>query len=184
MTELNSKNKQNSFILKTFMFLICALFACAFSGHAQSLVKGTVTDGTGEPLPGVSIVVKGTTDGTITNVDGKYSIPVTAKDILSFSYIGMTNQDVKVAGRTIINIVMTDDVAALDEVIVVGYGVQKKQSLTGAVSAMRGDELLKAPSTNVTQMLAGKFQFRNPVSRDWIMLLCVFVALSMMLFIL
>ena len=65
MTEFNSKIKKNSRILKIFMFSICALFACAISSHAQSLVKGTVTDGIGEPLPGVSVVVKGTTNGTI-----------------------------------------------------------------------------------------------------------------------
>ena len=68
MTEFNSKIKKNSRILKIFMFSICALFACAISSHAQSLVKGTVTDGIGEPLPGVSVVVKGTTNGTITNI--------------------------------------------------------------------------------------------------------------------
>ena len=72
MTEFNSKIKKNSRILKIFMFSICALFACAISSHAQSLVKGTVTDGIGEPLPGVSVVVKGTTNGTITDVNGKY----------------------------------------------------------------------------------------------------------------
>ena len=71
MTEFNSKIKKNSRILKIFMFSICALFACAISSHAQSLVKGTVTDGIGEPLPGVSVVVKGTTNGTITDVNGK-----------------------------------------------------------------------------------------------------------------
>lgn len=70
MTEFNSKIKKNSRILKIFMFSICALFACAISSHAQSLVKGTVTDGIGEPLPGVSVVVKGTTNGTITDVNG------------------------------------------------------------------------------------------------------------------
>ena len=75
MTEFNSKIKKNSRILKIFMFSICALFACAISSHAQSLVKGTVTDGIGEPLPGVSVVVKGTTNGTITDVNGKYSRP-------------------------------------------------------------------------------------------------------------
>ncbi len=79
MTEFNSKIKKNSRILKIFMFSICALFACAISSHAQSLVKGTVTDGIGEPLPGVSVVVKGTTNGTITDVNGKYSIQATAK---------------------------------------------------------------------------------------------------------
>ena len=117
MTEFNSKIKKNSRILKIFMFSICALFACAISSHAQSLVKGTVTDGIGEPLPGVSVVVKGTTNGTITDVNGKYSIQATAKDILSFSYVGMSDQEIKVAGQTTINVVMKDDVAALDEVI-------------------------------------------------------------------
>lgn len=114
MTEFNSKIKKNSRILKIFMFSICALFACAISSHAQSLVKGTVTDGIGEPLPGVSVVVKGTTNGTITDVNGKYSIQATAKDILSFSYVGMSDQEIKVAGQTTINVVMKDDVAALD----------------------------------------------------------------------
>ena len=126
------------------------------SSHAQSLVKGTVTDGIGEPLPGVSVVVKGTTNGTITDVNGKYSIQATAKDILSFSYVGMSDQEIKVAGQTTINVVMKDDVAALDEVIVVGYGTAKKQSLTGAVSAVKGDELLKAPATNVSSLLGGR----------------------------
>lgn len=110
MTEFNSKIKKNSRILKIFMFSICALFACAISSHAQSLVKGTVTDGIGEPLPGVSVVVKGTTNGTITDVNGKYSIQATAKDILSFSYVGMSDQEIKVAGQTTINVVMKDDV--------------------------------------------------------------------------
>ena len=104
MTEFNSKIKKNSRILKIFMFSICALFACAISSHAQSLVKGTVTDGIGEPLPGVSVVVKGTTNGTITDVNGKYSIQATAKDILSFSYVGMSDQEIKVAGQTTINV--------------------------------------------------------------------------------
>ena len=73
MTEFNSKIKQNSRILKIFLFSICALFACAINAHAQSLVQGTVTDETGESLPGVSVVVKGTTNGTVTDVNGKYS---------------------------------------------------------------------------------------------------------------
>ena len=109
MTEFNSKIKKNSHILKIFMFSLCALFACAISSHAQSFVKGTVTDGIGEPLPGVSVVVKGTTNGTITDVNGKYSIQATAKDILSFSYVGMSDQEIKVAGQTTINVVMKDD---------------------------------------------------------------------------
>ena len=138
MTEFNSKIKQNSRILKIFLFSICALFACAINAHAQSLVQGTVTDETGESLPGVSVVVKGTTNGTVTDVNGKYSIQATSKDILSFTYVGMAELDIKVAGQKTINVVMKDDVASLDEVIVVGYGTAKKQSLTGAVSAVKG----------------------------------------------
>ena len=156
MTEFNSKIKQNSRILKIFLFSICALFACAINAHAQSLVQGTVTDETGESLPGVSVVVKGTTNGTVTDVNGKYSIQATSKDILSFTYVGMAEQDIKVAGQKTINVVMKDDVASLDEVIVVGYGTAKKQSLTGAVSAVKGDELLKAPATNVSSLLGGR----------------------------
>ena len=156
MTEFNSKIKQNSRILKIFLFSICALFACAINAHAQSLVQGTVTDETGESLPGVSVVVKGTTNGTVTDVNGKYSIQATSKDILSFTYVGMAELDIKVAGQKTINVVMKDDVASLDEVIVVGYGTAKKQSLTGAVSAVKGDELLKAPATNVSSLLGGR----------------------------
>ena len=118
MTEFNSKIKQNSRILKIFLFSICALFACAINAHAQSLVQGTVTDETGESLPGVSVVVKGTTNGTVTDVNGKYSIQATSKDILSFTYVGMAELDIKVAGQKTINVVMKDDVASLDEVIV------------------------------------------------------------------
>ena len=110
MTEFNSKIKQNSRILKIFLFSICALFACAINAHAQSLVQGTVTDETGESLPGVSVVVKGTTNGTVTDVNGKYSIQATSKDILSFTYVGMAEQDIKVAGQKTINVVMKDDV--------------------------------------------------------------------------
>lgn len=119
-------------------------------------MQGTVTDETGESLPGVSVVVKGTTNGTVTDVNGKYSIQATSKDILSFTYVGMAEQDIKVAGQKTINVVMKDDVASLDEVIVVGYGTAKKQSLTGAVSAVKGDELLKAPATNVSSLLGGR----------------------------
>ncbi|MCS2866362.1 TonB-dependent receptor plug domain-containing protein [Bacteroides thetaiotaomicron] len=120
-------------------------------------MQGTVTDETGESLPGVSVVVKGTTNGTVTDVNGKYSIQATSKRYIVFHICryGGTRYK-KVAGQKTINVVMKDDVASLDEVIVVGYGTAKKQSLTGAVSAVKGDELLKAPETNVSSLLGGR----------------------------
>ena len=96
MTEFNSKIKQNSRILKIFLFSICALFACAINAHAQSLVQGTVTDETGESLPGVSVVVKGTTNGTVTDVNGKYSIQATSKDIFLISATLLSSHDTTV----------------------------------------------------------------------------------------
>lgn len=124
--------------------------------YAQGFIKGVVKDASGNSLPGVSVTVKGTVGGGITDLYGKYSINASNKDVLVFSYVGMKNQEVQVGGRKVINVIMHDDVASLDEVVVVGYGTQKKQSLTGAVSAIKGDELLKTPSTNVSSLLGGR----------------------------
>lgn len=156
MTESNSYLKKSR-LAKALLLLLFALFSCSLTGQAQSVVKGTVTDASGEPVIGASVIAKGNSNnGTITSIDGHYNITVNAKDVLVFSYIGMVSQEIKVAGNKVINVVLRDDVKALDEVIVVGYGTQKKSSLTGAVSAMKGDELRKLSSTNLTQVLAGK----------------------------
>ena len=126
------------------------------NGTAQSItVSGVVSDALGS-LAGVSVAVKSTTNGTITDADGRYSISVSRDATLVFSFIGMQTQEVKVAGRNTINVTMQADTEILDEVVVVGYGTQKKSSLTSAVSAMKGEELLKAPSTNVSQLLGGR----------------------------
>ena len=98
-------------------------------------------------------MVKGTTNGTISSIDGEYSINAPKNSVLVFSFIGMKSVEENVGNRKIVNVVMTDDNEVLDEVVVVGYGIQKKSSLTSAVSSMKGDELLKAPSTNVSQLL-------------------------------
>lgn len=119
-------------------------------------MTGVVSDDTGEGLLGVSVLVKGTGNGTITNVEGKYSLKVKNSDVVVFSFVGMKTKEYKVAGRTVINVQMKADAELLDEVVVVGYGTQKKSSLTSAVSAMKGEELLKAPSTNVSQLLGGR----------------------------
>ena len=104
-------------------------------------------------MPGVSVSVKGSNIGTITNENGKYTLNVQRNATLVFSFVGMKTEEVSVGGRRTINLRMTDESEVLDEVVVVGYGNQKKSSLTSAVSAMKGDELLKAPSTNISQVL-------------------------------
>ena len=98
-----------------------------------------MTDTAGDELAGVSIMVKGTTNGTISSIDGEYSINAPKNSVLVFSFIGMKSVEENVGNRKIVNVVMTDDNEVLDEVVVVGYGIQKKSSLTSAVSSMKGD---------------------------------------------
>ena len=142
--------------VKFLLLLVLMSFFCFKNSYAQSItVSGTVSDALGA-LTGVSVSVKSTTNGTITDADGRYSINVSKDATLIFSFIGMQTQEVKVAGRKTINVTMKADTEVLDEVVVVGYGTQKKSSLTSAVSAMKGEELLKAPSTNVSQLLGGR----------------------------
>lgn len=127
--------------------------------YAQSItVTGTVTSAEDEtPLPGVSILVKGTATGTVTDFDGQYSLNVpSGADTLVFSYVGYQTQEVPVDGRTEINVVLQVGDIALDEFVVVGYGVQRRETLTGSVSAVSGEQLEKAPSINMSNMLAGR----------------------------
>ena len=131
----------------------------AFEATAEQqgiVINGLVTDDTGSPLPGVTIIIKGTSQGTATNADGKYTITVPDGDaVLVFSFVGFIAQETTVAGRQIINVTLTEDVAKLEEVIVVGYGQQKKVTLTGSVSQISGSEILSRPSANVTNSLQG-----------------------------
>lgn len=132
-------------------------FTALFSAHAQSPVKGKVVDEDGRPVAGVTVMVKGTTNGTMTDMDGIWTLRVKEGDVLEFSCLGLATQTHRCDSRTAnINITMKEDSQFIEETIVVGYGTQKKSSMTSAVSAMKGEELLKAPSTNVSQVLAGK----------------------------
>lgn len=143
--------------MKALVFSLLMVAFCAFGASAQDItVAGTVTDAQGEALPGVSVAVDGTTRGVITDVEGKYHVNADRNGVLVFSFVGMKTQRIDIAGITTHDVVMEEDTQVLDDVVVVGYGVQKKSSLTGAVSAIKGDELLVSPSTNVTQVLAGK----------------------------
>lgn len=120
-------------------------------------ITGKVTDSNGLPLPGVTVLVKGTTNGTVTGVDGDYSLSdVPAEATLQFSFVGMLTQEIVVGNQTSIDISLTEDAIGLDEVMVIGYGTQKKADLTGAVSAVQGEDLAKKIDvTNTATALQG-----------------------------
>ncbi|HCT29198.1 MAG TPA: SusC/RagA family TonB-linked outer membrane protein, partial [Bacteroidales bacterium] len=121
-------------------------------------VSGKVTDSTGGSLPGVSVVLKGTTTGTITDANGNYSINnIPANATLQFSFIGMKSQEISVDGKTTINIALSEETFGIDEVVAVGYGTQKKATATGAISVVKGENLIQSPTTNFANSLAGRF---------------------------
>lgn len=124
--------------------------------HIVNEVSGTVTDDKGDPLPGVTVVVKGTNRGTNTDVNGKYSLSVEARAILVFSFIGFRTQEITVGAQSSINVQMVADQKQLEEVVVVGYGTQKKVNLTGAVAYVDGSTLEKRVSPNTVSLLQGQ----------------------------
>lgn len=136
------------------MLALCFLTGYAF---AQRTVTGTVTDTeSGTPLPGVNVIEKGTTNGVSTDIDGNYSITVGSDASLQFTYIGFQTQEVEVNAQTTINIALVTDAETLEEVVVIGYGVQRKKDLTGSVSQVGGDELQNLPAARVDNMLQGR----------------------------
>ena len=120
-------------------------------------VTGTVTSQEdGEPLPGVNVLIQGTSIGTVTDIQGNYSINVPEDGTLLFSFIGYSSQEVPVNGRSFVDIALVTDIQSLQEVVVVGYGTQKKVNLTGSVASIDGNEIIKSSMTNVTNALAGR----------------------------
>ena len=131
-------------------------FLCTLSSFAQNVVRGTVSDSNGQPLPGAYVGVKGTTNGRVTDVNGKFSIQAGPKDVLTFNCIGMAAQEIKVGNQQDIQVTLKDDVAALDEVVVVGYGTQKRGSITGAISTVSDKEILKAPTMSISNIVGSR----------------------------
>lgn len=165
-----------SLLVKTFAFKICILwisllfftsevaaespFNIPMAASVQQvnniLVKGEVTNSKNEPMPGVSIKLKNTDIGATTDPDGRYLLTVPADGVLLFSYIGFTTQEIPVSNRTRIDLQLRAENASLGEVVVVGYGTQKKVSLTGAVSQVKGTDLVKRTTSNIQQALQGQ----------------------------
>ena len=122
----------------------------------QRTVTGVVTDQLGLPLPGVTILVKGTTNGTVTNGDGNFTLAISSSsDILQFSFVGMRTQEVTIGNRTTFAMVMEEETIGVDEVVVVGYGTQKKSDITGTVTSVGLDRLEMVPNINVAQAIQG-----------------------------
>ncbi|WP_234364067.1 SusC/RagA family TonB-linked outer membrane protein [Lunatibacter salilacus] len=119
-------------------------------------VSGTVVDQNGDPLPGVSILVQGSTTGTVTDLDGKFTITVPDGATLVFSFIGYENQLVSVGDQTVLTVTMSEDATSLDEVVVIGYGTIRKSDLTGSVGSVRGDKLIDRSQPNAVKALQGR----------------------------
>ena len=128
------------------------------SGSQQKTVTGTVTDSGGQPLPGVTVVLKGTTKGTVTNADGEFSLSGVPDDgILQFSFVGMKTQETSVAGKNSINIVMNEDAIGIEEVVAIGYGTQKKRDVIGSIASIRSEDIETfSGASNFTSLLQGQ----------------------------
>ena len=145
------KNRQS-------LLLWMLLFFGSVSVFAQHVVKGRITDAkTGEPLVGVNVVLKGSSEsGTISDLNGNYSLSVPESSSLIFSYIGYVTQEISVKGKSVLDISLSEDMEALEEVVVIGYGTMKKSDLTGSLSSVKSEDLTAYAVPNPVQALQGR----------------------------
>ena len=147
------------------VFLLCFITLFAFAAQSMGQGKnitGQVVDALNESMPGVNVQVKGTTNGTITNIDGKFSISVpNSKSVLVFTFIGYSKQEIVVGNQTKINVQLKEDAQNLDEVVVVGYGTAKKSDLTGATASLRPDANDASKAVSIDGLLQGKIAGLN-----------------------
>lgn len=156
--QMKSKNRSIKWRYSSLRGLFLTLFILStLITYAQVNVRGKVVDATGETLIGVNVVLKNTRQGTVTDIDGEFnlSVPSTSSTLL-FSYVGFKELEVPLNGRNFVNVTMQADTELLDEVIVVGYGTQRRTSVTGAVSTLSDTELIKAPVVGVTNVLGAR----------------------------
>ena len=151
------------FMFKVLFTLVIGLFLSVGAFAQQITVNGIVKDTTGEPVIGANVLVKGTTNGTITDFDGNFQLMANKGDIIVISFIGFTSQELP-ATAELMNVVLKDDSEMLSEVVVIGYGVAKKNDLTGSVTAMKPDEMNKGLVTNAQDMMQGKIAGVNVTS--------------------
>jgi len=143
--------------MKNFFFLLFLLFsASVLFAQNQLLIKGTVTDSKNETIPGASILVKGTTQGTISNIDGQYTIQTSPEAVLIFSFVGFKSTEISVNGRSSIDVKLQDQSFDVDEVVVVGYGTTEVRDLTAPITTIKSSDIVSQPVTNAAQALQGK----------------------------
>lgn len=151
------RSRQSS---KFFAFLVLFIFLFCVTASAQGVRKisltGTVIDQAGESIIGANVIERGTSNGTITDIDGNFKLEVNERSIIQVSFIGYTSREVPVGKQTNITIKLQEDSQTLSEVVVVGYGVQRKVTTSGAVSKVNGDELSKITVPNAAKALQGQ----------------------------
>ncbi|XOV91566.1 MAG: SusC/RagA family TonB-linked outer membrane protein [Bacteroidota bacterium] len=135
--------------------LILLLISSSAFSQTTNQIKGTVTDEAGEPIPGATIIIVGTTTGTSTSIDGSFSLVANSDDVLRVSFVGYESKEIQVEDQSVIDVSLSPDVKSLEEVVVVGYGTQKKSSMTSAVSDIKGEDLERRPVSNAPQALQG-----------------------------
>ncbi len=148
--------RKKSTLSKGILFALSWMFSlCIFAQN--STVRGVVTDNSGEPLVGVTVQVQGTTNGTVTDIDGNYTLNnVPADATLEFSYVGMKSQTLPVSGRNTVNVTLAEDTELLDELVVVGYGTMRKSDVTGSIAVTKGEDMIKAQNFSAIENLRGK----------------------------
>ncbi|MDE6173181.1 MAG: TonB-dependent receptor plug domain-containing protein, partial [Bacteroides sp.] len=156
----NSKNQsllsRMSIFHRLFFIALFSVFSLGVVAQTKT-VKGTVIDGTGEPVIGASVLVKGSTNGVITDIDGNFTLlNVPESGTIQISFVGYKTQDIPVAGKSSLKVTLAEDTEMLDEVVVVGYGVQKKSDVTGALTSVGAEELQARPVSNAFEALQGK----------------------------
>ena len=150
------------------VYFLC-LFGCVcgVGTYAQTLeVRGIVTDSSKEPIPGTNVLVRGTTVGTFTDIDGQFTITVAPDAVLEFSSLGFLDSSVKVSGRTFLEVILESDSESIQETVVIAYGTANKATVTGALSSVQTDDLLQSPTVSVTNMLAGNIPGVSAVQRS------------------
>jgi len=156
--QMNPKSSRNTFLFLRWLSVFLMLLIGQTLSAQQRQVTGIVKDLAGEPIIGASVLEKGTTNGAITDLDGNFKLTVSnvEKAVLQISYVGYQTQQIPVNGKTLLNVILKENTKLLDEVVVVGYGAQKKESVVGAISQVSSKELLASPAANISQAIAGK----------------------------
>lgn len=147
---------KNTNLLRPMSLLLLFVFFPMYIFAQTITVKGIVKDAKGETLPGVNVIESGTKNGTITNVDGRFQIKVSGQSSLTFSFVGFLPQTISVKGKSQIDVTLQEDKKQLDEVVVVGYGNQRKEAVTGSVASVKGDIVREVPAANISQALQGR----------------------------